>query len=48
MFFEKKEGNVRGEKKGFFMGKKKGIFEGTDGMFMHRNEYLCKTEEGNG
>ena len=39
--FLKKEGNFRGEEGGSFSGK-------PDGMFMHRNEYLCKTGGGNG
>ena len=38
--FLKKEVNFRGEKEGFFSGK-------TDGIFIRRNEYLCKTKGEN-
>ena len=38
--FLKKEVNFRGEKEGIFSGK-------TGGIFMRRDEYLCKAGGGN-
>ena len=45
--FLKKEGNFSGEEGGNFSGEREWSFSGKpNGIFMHRNEYLCKTGEG--
>ena len=43
----KKNRILVGKKKGILVEKRKDLRGKTDGFFMRRNEYLCKTRRGN-
>ena len=46
-FMKKKKEMLEGKRRDFSRGRRREFSWKTDGIFMHRNEYLCKIGGGN-